>query len=75
MPTHTVASDTNTGGIQLRESGEHRLREFLCDVGVHVIAVVVGWVRGVDVEACSRAEVPGVGFTGNVETAWISLGR
>jgi hypothetical protein len=44
--------------VELRKRRKDRLGEFLGDVGVHVVPVVVGGLCRVDVEAGARAEVP-----------------
>lgn len=57
MPTHTVAGNTNTTGIQLGERSKDGLRQLVGDIAIHVIAGVVGSFGGVDVEAGTGAEV------------------
>jgi hypothetical protein len=62
--------NTHTTTIQLlRERREDSLGQFFSDVAVHVVPGVVGSFGGVDVEACARAEVVGVVFALDVETA------
>lgn len=69
MPTHTVAGDTNTTGIQLRERSKDGLWQLFGDIAVHVIAGVVGGFSGVDVEAGAGAEVVCVVLALDVEAA------
>lgn len=67
-----MTRNTNPLTIQLREGLEHRSGQFLRDVRVHVISVIVRWLGRVDVEARAGAEVIAVGFAGDVEAAYIS---
>lgn len=73
MAAHTVARDANPARIQLGECVENSLGQLLRHVGVHVIPVVVGGFGGVDVEARSGAEVVGIVFAFNVQSAWNSI--
>lgn len=57
MSTHTVTGDTDATRVQLRESSKDRLRQLLGDVAVHVVAVLVGSLGGIDVEAGAGAKV------------------
>lgn len=58
--------------IELRERRKDRPGQLLGDVGVHVIAGVVGRLDCVDVEARSGAEVVGVVFTLDVQATFFS---
>jgi hypothetical protein len=58
VTTHTVSRNADPTRIQLRECRKDRLGEFLGDVGVHVVPIVVWGLCRVDVEAGARAEVP-----------------
>lgn len=69
MSAHTVASNTNTAGIQLRESSKDGLWQFIGDIAIHVIAGVVGGFGGVDVEAGAGAEVVCIVLALDVEAA------
>lgn len=71
MSTHTMTRNTHPLTIQLRERGKYRSGQFLCDVRVHVVSVVVGRLGRVDIEARAGAEVVAVGFAGDVEAAYI----
>lgn len=66
MTTHTMTRDAHAGGIQLGERSKDGLGKFFGDVTVHVVAIIVGRLCGVDVEACSAAEVVGVILAGDV---------
>ena len=70
MSAHAVAGDTDTTGIQLRESSEDSLWQLLGDIALHVIAGVVGSFGGVDVEAGAGAEVVCVVLALDVEAAY-----
>lgn len=69
VSTHTVTGDADTAGIQLGESIENSLGQFFSDIAVHVIAVVVGRLCGVNVETGSRAEVVCIIFALDVQAA------
>lgn len=66
MPPHTMPRNANTLLIDLRERRKHSLGQFLGNVGVHVVAVVVGRLGSVDVEAGAGAEVVCVVFAFDV---------
>ena len=57
VSTHAVTSDADFVGVELRESSKDGLRQLRGDVAVHVIAIVVWGVGGVDVEAGTSSEV------------------
>ena len=66
MSSHTMARNANPSLIDLRERRKHSLGQLLGDIGVHVVAVVVGRLGSVDVEASAGAEVVCVVFAFNV---------
>lgn len=68
MSTHAVTSDAHFAGVELGESSKDGLGQLFGDIAVHVIAVVVGGVGGVDVEAGTGAEVIRVVLAFNVQT-------
>ena len=70
MSTHTMTRNTHPLTIQLRKRSKHCRGQFLRDVRVHVISIVVGWLGRIDVEAGASAEVVAVGFAGDVEAAY-----
>lgn len=72
MSTHTVSRDTDSVGVNLRERFEDRLGQFFRNVGVHVIAGVVGGLGSVDVETRSGAEIVCVVFALNVQATFFS---
>lgn len=72
MPTHTMTGNTHPPRIKLGKRRKDRLGQFLGDVRVHVIAIVVGGLCSVDVEACAGAEVVRVVFALDVEAACIT---
>lgn len=51
MTTHAVTSDADSVRVQLLEGGEESFGKILGDVRVHVVALVVGLLCGIDVEA------------------------
>lgn len=57
VSTHAVTGDADFVGVELRESSEDSLRQLRGDVAVHVIAIVVRGLGGVDVEAGTSSEV------------------
>lgn len=67
---HTMSRNANPTLVQLRKRLKDRLGEFLGDVGVHVIALVIRGLCRVDVEASAGAEVPGVVFAFDVQAAF-----
>lgn len=69
MSTHAVASDTNAVGVQLRESVKDSPRQLLGDVAVHVVAVVIRSLGGIDVESCAGTKVIRVILALDVEAA------
>lgn len=58
MPTHAVARDADPRRIEFLERGKDGPRQFLRDVAVHVVSLVVWGLGGIDVEAGSGAKVP-----------------
>ena len=68
MAAHAVACDANSIGVYLVEGGKHCLREFLRDVGVHIVVGGPGVDGGVDVESSSVAKVPVVVFAFDSKT-------
>ena len=75
MPTHTMTGNTHPPSIQLGKRRKDSLGQFLGDVRVHVVAIVVGRLCGVDVEARAGAEVVCVVFALDVEAACITSHR
>ena len=72
MPTHTMTGNTHPPRIQLGKRRKDSLGQFLGDVRVHVIAIVVGGLCRVNVEARAGAEVVRVVFALDVEAACIT---
>lgn len=70
VSTHAVASDTDAVGVQLRESTKDSLRQLLGNVAVHVVAVVIRGLGGIDVETGSGAEVICIILALDVEAAF-----
>lgn len=70
MTTHRMTRNANPALIELRERRKDGLGQLLSDVGVHIVAVVVGCLCSVDVEAGASAEVVCVVFAFNVQTAY-----
>lgn len=71
MSTHTMTSNTHPPSIELGKRCKNSLGQFLGHVRVHVIAIVVGGLCSVDVEARAGAEVVRVVFALDVEAACI----
>lgn len=63
MPTHTMPSNTNARGVDFLECFKDSLREFLCDVAVHVVALVVRRLCGVNVETSAGPKIVRVVFS------------
>jgi hypothetical protein len=53
-----VSRDADPARVELWKRREDRRGEFLGDVGVHVVPVIVWRLCRVDVETGARAEVP-----------------
>lgn len=66
MPPHTMPRNANPPLINLWKRRKHSLGQLLGDVGVHVVAVVIGRLGSVDVEARAGAEVVCVVFAFDV---------
>lgn len=73
MSTHTMARDTDTTRVQLRESGKHGLRQFFGNVAIHVVAGIVGSFGSINVESSAGTKVVGIIFTLNVESTLMGL--
>lgn len=69
VSTHAVAGDTDAAGVQLGESIKDSLWQLLSDVAVHVVAIVVGGLGGIDVEAGTGAEVICIVLALDIEAA------
>jgi hypothetical protein len=69
MTAHTMTRDPDPTGVELREHPENGLGQLLRHIGVHVVAIVVGRLGRVDVEAGAGAEVVGVVFAFDVEAS------
>lgn len=69
MSSHTMSRNANPPIIKLRERRKHSLGQFLGDVGVHVVAIVVGRLGSVDVEAGPCTEVVRVVLAFDVQSA------
>jgi hypothetical protein len=59
VTSHTVASDTNSSSVN-REEGVDQFREFLGDIGVHVVVLLIFISGGVNVETGARTETESV---------------
>lgn len=70
MSTHAVTGDTDAVGVQLGESTKDSLRQLLSDVAVHVVAVVIRGLGGIDVKPGTSAEVICIVLALNVEAAF-----
>lgn len=68
MSTHAVASDTDSTGVQLGESSKDSLGQFLGDIAVHVVALVVWGLGSIDVETSTGSKVISIILTLNVKT-------
>lgn len=73
MPAHAVPRDTDSAAIELWERFKDCRGQLLCDVIVHVVTLVVGFLCGVDVETGTSAKVPRVVFAGDVEAAFSTV--
>ncbi len=73
MPAHAMAEDTDAVCVHLLEVVEDGPGELRGDVAVHFVAFAPGRFGRVDVEAGAAAEVVGVVFALDVETAWKSI--
>lgn len=69
VSTHAVTRDADPTRIKLWKRRKDRLGEFLGDVGVHVVPLVVRSLCRVDVEAGAGAEVPRVILAFDVQAA------
>ena len=70
MPAHTMTENANALHIHHLSKGvEHGRRQLLRHVAVHPVVPVPGRVRGVEVETGAGAEIKGVVFAFDVETA------
>lgn len=69
VTTHAVAGDTDAAGIQLGESLEDNFWQFLGDVAVHVIALVVGSLGGINVEARAGTKIIRIILALDVQTS------
>lgn len=69
MPTHAVAGDTNARGVELGEGGEERGGQLGGDVGFHLVVGGVGGFGGVEVETGAAAEIVGLVFALDFESA------
>lgn len=67
MSSHAVSGDADSFRIQLLERREQGLGKLLGNVGVHVVALVVGFLGGVDVETSARSKVISIVLAGNAE--------
>jgi hypothetical protein len=75
VAAHRVAGDGDAGAVELFELREQRVGQLVGDVAVHVVALVVGFLGGIDVEAGARAEVVAVIFALDVEAARGGVGE
>lgn len=77
VPTHAVASNADPAAVQHLEVLKQSLGELLRNVGVHVVALVVGLLGGIDVEAGARSKVVGVVLALDVQAAckWLRKHR
>ena len=69
MPAHTVPGNAHAALIQLSKGLEERFGQLVGDVAVHAVVCGPGIAGGVDVEAGAAAEVVGVVFALDLETA------
>jgi hypothetical protein len=75
VPAHRVTRDGDARAVELFELREERFGELVGDVAVHVVALVVGLLGGVDVEAGAGAEVVALVFALDVEAARGGVGE
>lgn len=68
MPSHTVSGNTDTTGVQLRKSTEDSLWQFLSDIAIHVVAIVIGSLGGIDIKASAGAKIISIILALNVKT-------
>ena len=71
MPAHAVPEKADAVRIHLLEVVEDGLGELRGDVAVHFVSLVPGGFGRVDVEARAAAEIVGVVFALDLETAWM----
>lgn len=71
-----MTRDAHAGLVELIAiCGEEHVGEFLCEVGLHLVAFIKGRLGGVNVEAGGLAKVVGVLFAGEVEASWGGVGE
>lgn len=70
MTTHTVPSNADSASIQLRESLEDNLWQFLGNIAVHIIALVVRGLGSIDVETSTRSKVISIVLALDVQAAY-----
>jgi hypothetical protein len=75
VAAHRVAGDGDAGAVELFELREECFGELVGDVAVHVVALVVGLLGGIDVEAGAGAEVVALVFALDVEAARGGVGE
>ena len=57
MATHAVPGNADPAAVELRKGGEQGLWKFLGDIRVHVVALIIGLLGGVNVETCTGTKV------------------
>lgn len=75
MTTHTVTSNANPASIQLRESLEDNLGQFLSDIAIHIIALVIRSLGSINVETGARAEIISIILALNVQAAYQRISK
>ena len=69
VSAHAVPEQRHSTSVQLFEMPEQRLWKLLCDVAVHLVAFGPWLLGGVNVETRRGAEVVGIFFSGNSQSA------
>lgn len=69
MPPHAMPKDADSPRVNLLKGREDSLRQLGGDVAVHAVAIGPGLLRRVNVEARAGAEVVGVVFAWDLESA------
>lgn len=69
MPTHAVACDAHSAGVDLLEVLEYRFGQLVRHVGVHVVVLGPGFGSRVDVETSTGAKVVALVLALNANSA------
>ena len=62
--------DTNSTGVKLIECSEEGLGKLLCDIGIHIVTLVVGRLGSIYIESCAGAEIIGIVLSFDVESSY-----